>query len=144
MKQLFALRKVLSKPAYAAAFLVVTALLFFVYAYTANVLVWGTLQFNPLGFSYATVALLLLLAAGTGLLAAVGLHARKFKAKTCAAGIAGGSVGFVSSACVYCPPVLAFVFGAQGLFFLSQYGAWLALAAVALVYYGLNESLKVV
>lgn len=144
MKQLLALRKVLSKPAFAAAFLLAAASLFFVYAYTANVFVWGTLQVNPLGFSFLTFALLLLLAIGTGLLVAVGLHARKFKAKTCAAGVAGGSLGFVSSACVYCPPVLAFLVGAQGLFFLSQYGVWLALVAVALVYYGLNESLKVI
>ena len=140
-KRLDSLSAILSKPRFAAAFAIASLVLFAVYSTTANFFVLGTLAPNPLGLEPLTAALIALLAIGGGLLAAVWLHSRLLGAKTCAAGVAGGSLGFLSSACAYCPPLLAYFLGIQSLYFLSAFGTVFALASVALVYWGLYHAL---
>ncbi len=140
-RRLGSLSAILSKPRFAAAFVLSSVALFAVYSTTANFFVLGTLQLNPLGLEPLAAMLLTLLALGGGMLAAVWLHSREFGAKTCAAGVAGGSLGFLSSACPVCPPLAAYFLGVQSLYFLSAYGVVFALASVALVYYGLYQAL---
>ena len=143
MNRLSTLARILSKPRFSVVFVAVALLLLAAYSISANLFVWGTLQFNPLGFEPLTVLFIILLAIGGGLLAAASLHYRSINRRTCAAGIAGGSLGLVASACPYCPPILAYFLGAQSLYFLSQYGMLFAAFAVLLVYYGLYKTLEV-
>ncbi|OIO24751.1 hypothetical protein AUJ14_05585 [Candidatus Micrarchaeota archaeon CG1_02_55_22] len=119
----------------------VALLLAAVYAVTSNVFVYGTIQLNPLGPDWLIVAIMVLLAVVSGLLVASAVYMRSLRGKTCATGVAGGTLGFLSSACAYCPPVAAFFLGAQSLYFLSAYGLELSVAALAFAFYGLYDTL---
>jgi hypothetical protein len=144
LKDFAKLRRILSHKAPAAAFAVVTIVLAAAYAVLGNFFILGTMESNPLGIEPVAAVLMVLAAAGSGLLAAAWLYLKRVSPKTCAAGVAGGSVGLLASACPYCPPVLAWLVGAQSLYFLSAYGTVLAAASVALVYWGLHKTLEAV
>ncbi|MFA6048831.1 MAG: hypothetical protein WC792_02695 [Candidatus Micrarchaeia archaeon] len=142
MARLDALKRVLSNPRFAVFAAMVSSIALAAYAVFSNTFVWGTLEANPLGPDPVTVGLLAALALGTGLLASsLAYSGGNLEKKACAAGVGGSGLGLLSSACPYCPPVLAYLFGAQGLFALSAYGSAMALVSVALVYYGLYDVL---
>ena len=136
-----ALATVLSNPRFAVLAVAVSLVALAAYAMFSNTFVWGTLRPNPLGPDLATMLLLAALAAGTGMLAAVLEYSGRFAGKACFAGVGGGALGLFSSACPYCPPALAYLLGAQGLFALSAYGGVMAFVSVVLVYYGLYDVL---
>lgn len=142
MKEFAKLRSILSHREPAAAFILVTLALASAYAVLGNFFILGTMEPNPLGIEPLAAVLMVLAASGSGLLAAAWLYLRRVSPKTCAAGVAGGSVGLFASACPYCPPVLAWLAGVQSLYFLSSYGTVLAAASVALVYWGLHKTLE--
>ncbi len=139
LNRLNALKRVLSNPRFALLAAMVSLVALAAYAVFSNTFVWGTLETNPLGPDPVTIILLVALAIGTGLLSSALAYSRHFGKKACAAGIGGGVLGLFSSACAYCPPVLAYLLGAQGLFALSAYGGLMAFLSVALVYYGLYD-----
>jgi len=141
MNRLDVLFSVLRVPRFAVLAASVALLLAAAYAVTSNVFVFGTVEINPLGPNWLVVAVMIALAVSSGLLVASAAYTRSFRGKTCASGAAGGTLGFLSSACAYCPPVAAFFLGAQSLYFLSNYGLGISFAALAFTIYGLYETL---